>query len=138
MDIERQFREPSWSTSVFRYPEDTFDSRSVFVKWLEDYLLNTSLFLSKYTINPIFYWHRLSYSRFDLEIFQVRIFMGSDIDGRQREAIMTQRPKFSIGYYLTIFLLIMFLESMFFSGPAVKELPYSKFQDLIQKQGQNL
>ena len=46
---------------------------------------------------------------------------------------MTQRPKFSIGYYLTIFLLILFLESMFFSGPAVKELPYSKFRDLIQK-----
>ena len=46
---------------------------------------------------------------------------------------MTQRPKFSIGYYLTMFLLILFLESMFFSGPAVKELPYSKFRDLIQE-----
>ena len=46
---------------------------------------------------------------------------------------MTQRPKFSIGYYLTIFLLMLFLESMFFSGPAVKELPYSKFLNLIQE-----
>jgi len=46
---------------------------------------------------------------------------------------MTQRPKFSIGYYPTICLLILFLESMFFSGPAVKELPYSKFRDLIQE-----
>ncbi len=69
MDIERQFREPSWRTSVFRYPGDKVDNRSVFVKRLEDYLLNTLLFLSKYTIYPIFYWHRLSYSYFDLEIF---------------------------------------------------------------------
>jgi cell division protease FtsH len=46
---------------------------------------------------------------------------------------MTQRPKFSIGYYLTIFLLMLLLESMFFSGPAVKELPYSKFRELIQE-----
>ncbi len=45
---------------------------------------------------------------------------------------MIQRSKFSIGYYLTIFLLILFLETLFFSGPAVKELPYSKFRDLIQ------
>jgi cell division protease FtsH len=46
---------------------------------------------------------------------------------------MVQRSKFSIGYYLIIFLLILFLESMFFSGPAVKKIPYSEFRDLIQK-----
>jgi cell division protease FtsH len=46
---------------------------------------------------------------------------------------MIQRSKFSIGYYLIIFLLILFLETMFFSGSAVKELPYSKFRDLIEK-----
>ncbi|MEJ2730486.1 MAG: ATP-dependent metallopeptidase FtsH/Yme1/Tma family protein, partial [Deltaproteobacteria bacterium] len=46
---------------------------------------------------------------------------------------MVQRSKFSIGYYLIIFLLMLFLESMFFSGSAGKELPYSKFRDLIAK-----
>ena len=46
---------------------------------------------------------------------------------------MVQRSKFSIGYYLMIFLFMLFLETMFFSGPAVKELPYSKFRDLIEK-----
>jgi len=46
---------------------------------------------------------------------------------------MVQRSKFSLGYYLMIFLFILFLETMFFSGPAVKDLPYSKFRDLIQK-----
>ena len=46
---------------------------------------------------------------------------------------MVKRSKFSIGYYLIMFLLILFLESMFFSGPAVKEIPYSKFRDLVQK-----
>ncbi len=46
---------------------------------------------------------------------------------------MIQRSKFSIGYYLIIFLLMLFLETMFFSGSAVKELPYSKFRDLIRE-----
>jgi len=46
---------------------------------------------------------------------------------------MVQRSRFSIGYYLSIFLLMFFLETMFFSGSAVKELPYSKFRDLVQK-----
>jgi cell division protease FtsH len=46
---------------------------------------------------------------------------------------MIKRSKFSIGYYLIMFLLMLFLETMFFSGPAVKEIPYSKFRDLIQK-----
>ena len=44
---------------------------------------------------------------------------------------MIPKTKFSIGYYLIVFLLIMFLQSMFLSGSAVKELPYSKFKDLI-------
>ena len=46
---------------------------------------------------------------------------------------MVQRSKFSIGYYLMIFLFMLFLETMFFSGSAVKELPYSKFRNLIEK-----
>jgi cell division protease FtsH len=46
---------------------------------------------------------------------------------------MVQRSRFSIGYYLIMFLLILLLENMFFSGPAVKELPYSEFRDLIQE-----
>ena len=44
---------------------------------------------------------------------------------------MIPKTKFSIGYYLIVFLLIMFLQSVFLSGSAVKELPYSKFKDLI-------
>jgi cell division protease FtsH len=46
---------------------------------------------------------------------------------------MNQRPKFSIGYYLATFLFFLILESMFFSGPAAKEIPYSEFRDLIQE-----
>ncbi|MGD8725435.1 MAG: ATP-dependent zinc metalloprotease FtsH [Desulfobacterales bacterium] len=46
---------------------------------------------------------------------------------------MVQRSKFSIGYYLMVFLLMLFLETMFFSGSAGKEIPYSKFRDLIAK-----
>jgi cell division protease FtsH len=32
-----------------------------------------------------------------------------------------------------MFLLMLLLENMFFSGPAVKELPYSKFRDMIKE-----
>jgi cell division protease FtsH len=46
---------------------------------------------------------------------------------------MMQRSRFSIGYYLIMFLLMLLLENMFFSGPAVKELPYSKFRQLIEE-----
>jgi cell division protease FtsH len=45
---------------------------------------------------------------------------------------MEDRKKFSLGYYLIIFSLILFLETIFFSGTAVKEIPYSKFRDLIR------
>jgi cell division protease FtsH len=45
---------------------------------------------------------------------------------------MEDRKKFSLGYYLMIFSLILFLESIFFSGTAVKEIPYSKFRDWIR------
>jgi cell division protease FtsH len=45
---------------------------------------------------------------------------------------MEDRKKFSLGYYLMIFSLILFLETIFFSGTAVKEIPYSKFKDMIQ------
>ena len=46
---------------------------------------------------------------------------------------MEKRTKFSIFYYLLIFALIFFLESLFFSGPTVKDIPYSKFRDYIAK-----
>ncbi|MGA8180697.1 MAG: ATP-dependent zinc metalloprotease FtsH [Desulfobacterales bacterium] len=45
---------------------------------------------------------------------------------------MEDRKKFSLGYYLIIFSLILFLETIFFSGTAVKEIPYSRFRDLIR------
>jgi cell division protease FtsH len=47
--------------------------------------------------------------------------------------MMEKRTKFSIFYYLLIFALIFFLESLFFSGPTVKDIPYSKFRDYIAK-----
>ena len=45
---------------------------------------------------------------------------------------MEDRKKFSLGYYLLIFTSILFLETLFFSGTAVKEIPYSKFLNLIR------
>jgi len=45
---------------------------------------------------------------------------------------MEDRKKFSLGYYIFIFSLILFLETIFFSGTAVKEISYSKFRDLIR------
>ncbi|MDG2304894.1 MAG: ATP-dependent zinc metalloprotease FtsH [Candidatus Binatia bacterium] len=46
---------------------------------------------------------------------------------------MNQRAKFSVFYYLWVFLLILFLESMFFSGASVKEIPYSEFLSRVGK-----
>jgi cell division protease FtsH len=46
---------------------------------------------------------------------------------------MEKRSKFSIGYYLALFSLILLMETLFFSGPAVKEIAYSKFRDLLQQ-----
>ncbi len=46
---------------------------------------------------------------------------------------MEQRSRFSIQYYLALFIAILLLESLFFSGPAVKEISYSKFRDLLQQ-----
>ncbi len=46
---------------------------------------------------------------------------------------MNERARFSIVYYLWVFLLILFLESIFFSGPSVKEIPYSEFLDRVGK-----
>lgn len=45
---------------------------------------------------------------------------------------MEPRYKFSFGYFLMLFTLMLFLDSLFFSGPAVHEIPYNKFRDLIQ------
>ena len=44
---------------------------------------------------------------------------------------MEKRTKFSIWYYITIFLLILFIESLFFSKPQVKEISYKKFRDYL-------
>ncbi len=44
---------------------------------------------------------------------------------------MKQQHKFSLSYYLMVFFTIILLESIFFSGAAVKEIPYSKFRDLL-------
>ena len=45
---------------------------------------------------------------------------------------MQPRHRFLFGYFLMLFTFMLFLDSLFFSGPAVHEIPYSKFRDLIQ------
>ena len=47
--------------------------------------------------------------------------------------MMEPRYKFSFGYFLLLFTLMLFLDSFFFSGPAVHEISYSKFRELIGK-----
>lgn len=44
---------------------------------------------------------------------------------------MKQQHKFSMGYYLLVFSSIILLESIFFSGAAVKEIAYSRFRNLL-------
>lgn len=44
---------------------------------------------------------------------------------------MEPRYKFSLGYFLMLFTLMLFLDSLFFSGPSVHDISYSKFRDLI-------
>ena len=44
---------------------------------------------------------------------------------------MEQQHKFSLSYYLLVFFTVILLESIFFSGAAVKEISYSKFRDLL-------
>jgi cell division protease FtsH len=44
---------------------------------------------------------------------------------------MKQQHKFSLSYYLFVFLTIIMLESIFFSGAAVKEISYSHFRELL-------
>lgn len=46
---------------------------------------------------------------------------------------MNERARFSVVYYLWVFLLILFLESMFFSGASVKEIPYSEFLSRVER-----
>jgi cell division protease FtsH len=48
------------------------------------------------------------------------------------EVIMKQQHKFSLGYYLMVFFSIFLLESIFFSGMAVKEVPYSQFREMLK------
>ena len=47
------------------------------------------------------------------------------------EVIMKQQHKFSLGYYMFVFLTIVLLESIFFTGTAVQEISYSRFRDLL-------
>ncbi len=44
---------------------------------------------------------------------------------------MKQQHKFSLSYYLMVLFSVILLESLFFSGAAVKEIPYSRFRDLL-------
>jgi cell division protease FtsH len=44
---------------------------------------------------------------------------------------MKQHHKFSLSYYLLVFFSIVLLESIFFSGTAVKEISYSRFRSLL-------
>ena len=44
---------------------------------------------------------------------------------------MKQQHKFSLSYYVLVFFTVILLESIFFSGAAVKEIFYSKFRDLL-------
>jgi cell division protease FtsH len=46
---------------------------------------------------------------------------------------MKQQHKFSLSYYLVVFFTIILFESIFFSGTAVKEIPYSKFRNLLAR-----
>jgi cell division protease FtsH len=45
---------------------------------------------------------------------------------------MEPRQKFSFGYFLMLFTVMLFLDSLFFSGPAVHDISYNKFRDLIR------
>jgi len=44
---------------------------------------------------------------------------------------MKREHKFSLGYYMLVFFAIIMLESIFFSGTAVKEISYNRFRDLL-------
>ena len=46
---------------------------------------------------------------------------------------MEPRFKFSLGYFLMLFTLMLFLDSVFFSGPAVHEISYSHFRELLRQ-----
>src|SRR5215470_10562946 len=46
---------------------------------------------------------------------------------------MQPRTKFSIGYYLAVFAVILALDSWLFSGTAVPQIAYSDFLDRVQK-----
>ena len=44
---------------------------------------------------------------------------------------MKQQHKFSLSYYLMVLFSVILLESLFFSGAAVKEISYRRFRDLL-------
>lgn len=46
---------------------------------------------------------------------------------------MRPQHKFSLGYSMVVFLTILILESIFFSGTAVKEISYSRFRTFLMK-----
>jgi len=54
------------------------------------------------------------------------------LQGAPPENIMEPKQKFSVGYYLLLFAGILTLESIFFSEPAVQEISYSRFRDLLE------
>jgi len=45
---------------------------------------------------------------------------------------MKPQHKFSLGYYMFVFFSIILLESIFFTGTAVKEISYSRFRDMLK------
>jgi cell division protease FtsH len=58
---------------------------------------------------------------------------GASLPGRffPMEVIMKQQHKFSLSYYIFVFLTIVLLESIFFTGTTVKEISYSRFRNQL-------
>ena len=44
---------------------------------------------------------------------------------------MENRTRFSLSYYVLLFAIIFFMDSFLFSGPSVKDIPYSEFIDRV-------
>lgn len=44
---------------------------------------------------------------------------------------MQNRTRFSLSYYIMLFAVIFFVDSLLFSGPSVKDIPYSEFIDRV-------
>ena len=46
---------------------------------------------------------------------------------------MQGRTRFSLGYYLLVFAAIFGLQTFFFSGPGVEQIPYSDFLERVKR-----